>query len=318
MSSIVAAPDAAHGGEGWSPRLPSMANELGSLWGDCGSSSECGRLRRVALYRPGTELQSVESPAQAHWNELVELGKAREQFDHLVGVYEQNGVAVEIIEPRSVPGPNMMFVRDLFTMTPSGAILARLASPVRAGEEVLAAEFLAAKHIPILLSVTGTGVFEGPDLLFYAARRAFVGVGVRTNREGAEQVSTILRMLGIEVTIVETTYGCGHLDGVLSIVDRNKAIVFPKRLSYEAYRILGASGYEIHALADLSEAETCMAINMVALEPGRVLIPAGCPNTRKQLASIGVESIAVDLSEIMKGGGAMHCMTGILRRDPLD
>lgn len=318
MSNVMSGPDAAHGGDGWSPRLQSMADELGSLWGDCGSNSECGRLRRVALYRPGLELESVRSPAQAHWNELVHLAKAREQFDHLVGVYQQNGVTVDIIEPRRVPTPNMMFVRDLFAMTPSGAILARLASPVRAGEEVLAAEFLASRHIPILLSVTGTGVFEGPDVVFYAADRAFVGVGVRTNREGAQQVAAVLRTLGIDVTIVETTYGCGHLDGVVSIVDRNKAVVFPKRLSYEAYRILRATGYEVHALEDLSEAETHMAINMVALEPGRVLIPEGCPNTRKQLRGIGVESIAVELSEIMKGGGAMHCMTGVLRRDPID
>jgi arginine deiminase len=60
-----------------------------------------------------------------------------------------------------------------------------------------------------------------------------------------------------------------------------------------------------------------MCINVVALEPGKIIMPSGSPNTKKKLEEANVEVIEVELGEIMKGWGAIHCMSVFLNRDPI-
>lgn len=201
-------------------------------------------------------------------------------------------------------------------MTPEGAIICRLAGASRAGEEIKTASRLAELSVPILFTVHGHGTFEGPDLLFFGPRRAFVANSIRSNAEGVKQIAECLRFQQIEVVAVETTFGCGHLDGVVSLVDKDLAIIYPKHASYKLYETLGGADYEIIQLPDEQEARNGMPINMVALGPRRVLIPMGNPRTIDMLGRHGVDCIEVDLSEIMKAGGAVHCVTGILRREP--
>jgi N-dimethylarginine dimethylaminohydrolase len=92
---------------------------------------------------------------------IPDVGLARQQHDGLVEAYRDAGVSVFYVEPCDVPPPNQMFVADLFFMTPEGAILARPASTVRAGEERFVAERLAGLGIPIPRCVRGKGVFYG-------------------------------------------------------------------------------------------------------------------------------------------------------------
>ncbi len=55
----------------------------------------------------------------------------------------------------------------------------------------------------------------------------------------------------------------------------------------------------------------------MALEPGVVVMPAGNQRTQAAMEEAGIKVITVDVSEIMKGWGAIHCMTAFLRRDPI-
>jgi arginine deiminase len=70
-------------------------------------------------------------------------------------------------------------------------------------------------------------------------------------------------------------------------------------------------------LPDAAEAERGMSINMVAPEPGVVLMSAGNPQTRRALEDAGVTAVEVDVSELMKGAGGIHCMTGVLEREEI-
>lgn len=314
MSHQDCSPDAAHGGPGWVPRSRSSFEEIGKLWGACGQNSEYAKLLRVAMYRPGTELNDISDAAGAHWRATLNLDVARKQFDLLQETYFRHGVEVLEVSPIEKPTPNLMFMRDLFAMTRIGAILARPASDVRAGEEVIVSRFLAEHNIPVLLSVSGKGVFEGPDFMFFDTHSAFIGTGIRTNNEGARQVSLALEIQGVEVIPIQTTYGCGHLDGVLSIVGHKKAVLYPTRVSYKVFETLRSRGYSIIHLPDFAEAEKCMAINMVALEPDLVLITEQSYKTREALRDNSVSTVCLNLSELMKAGGAMHCLTGVIQR----
>ena len=62
------------------------------------------------------------------------------------------------------------------------------------------------------------------------------------------------------------------------------------------------------------EAKENLAINFVAIEPGTVVMPAGNPRSQELLEKNGIKVIPVDISEILKGYGAIHCCTAFLKR----
>ena len=53
---------AAYGGEGWSPRVAHLGEEIGTVWGNCGINTEWSRLKSVLLHRPGSELAASADP----------------------------------------------------------------------------------------------------------------------------------------------------------------------------------------------------------------------------------------------------------------
>jgi N-dimethylarginine dimethylaminohydrolase len=316
--ALEQAQDAAHGGEGWQSRAGATADELGSIWAACGVRSECGTLHAVLMHRPGAEIDGVADAATALWHALLDPECARDQHDRLADLYRQHGVAVYELGEAPLDKPNSYFCRDVFAMTPFGAILARPASASRAGEERQAAAALARIGVPILHSVFGTGTFEGADVAVVGDDLVFVAEGQRTDREGARQVAQAFRDAGVaQVEIVQLPYGCGHLDGMLNIIDRDLALIYPTQLPWRVYELLKGRGFRFLDVPDAGEARHGMAINMVPLAPGVVVMPAGNPITRAALEAAGVTCIEADVDELMKGAGSVHCMTGVIHRDPV-
>lgn len=306
--------NSAHGGDGWRPRAGDQAGDVGTIWVASGVASEVGRLRAVLMHRPGLELAAVTDAAAALWNELLEPELATHQHDMLTETYRSLGVKVHYRQADERATPNLFFARDHFFMTHEGAIISRMGSAARAGEERTSAAALAKLGVPILMSVHGSGTFEGADVVHLDQGVVLVAYGMRSNREGCRQVAAMLKDIGLEPVIVEMPYGTGHIDGGLAIVDRRKAIVRPYHCPYGAIEQLRRLGYELIEPPDEGEARRGSAINLVPIAPGVVVLPAGNPNTERALASHGVECHPVDVSELTKGGGAIHCMTGVIWR----
>jgi hypothetical protein len=104
-----------------------------------------------------------------------------------------------------------MFCADLFVMTPEGAILARPASTVRAGEERAVARRLADLGVPILKTLTGRAVFEGADLMWLDPATAIIARGLRTNQAAIDQIGGLLGEIGASLLAVDLPYGTMHL-----------------------------------------------------------------------------------------------------------
>ena len=62
------------------------------------------------------------------------------------------------------------------------------------------------------------------------------------------------------------------------------------------------------------EAKEKLAINFVALEPGLIVMPSGCPRSQELLEKNGIKVIPLCVDEILKGFGAMHCCSAFLKR----
>jgi len=306
---------AAYGGEGWAPRKVSLRYEIGTLWGHCGISNEWSTLKAVLLHRPGRELTASQDANAVQMLAPLDITKAQQQHDAIAQVYTQSGASVHYIDPSEAALPNQMFVADLFFMTPEGAILGRPASTIRAGEERYVAHRLAALGIPILCSVRGEGTFEGADALWLDKRTVMLAKGLRTNSEGATQVTAILNQMGITVISVDLPYGTMHLMGMLRFADRDLALAWPERLAHTAVEALRRLGYQVYFLPAEREAVNGFALNFVTLGPRSILMPGGNPITQQFYENLGIKCHTVATDELAKAAGAIGCLSGIIQRD---
>jgi arginine deiminase len=306
---------AAFGGAGWSPRTASLQEELGTVWASCGQAWEWTRLKAVLLHRPSAELEDIDDPDRVQMLDRPDPQRAGAQHDALAQAYRDAGVAVHYVEPQGKPTPNQMFVADLLFMTPSGAIVARPASTVRAGEERQVARRLADLGIPILASVHGRGTFEGADALWLDPETVLLGIGLRTNAEGAEQVAAVLGRLGVRAITVTLPYGSMHLMGAVRIVDRDLAIVWAGRVPYVAVKALAERGYRVVSVPDEEEVRRGLALNFVTLGPREIVMPAGNPVSQRFYEGLGIVCRTVPMDEIHKAAGGIGCLTGVLARE---
>ena len=305
---------AAYGGPGWPAREASLADELGSVWSRCGIDSEYATLQAVLLHRPGAELFEVADADEHLMLEAPDAALCGAQHDAMADAYRANGVQVVYVDPGSAP-PNQMFCADLFAMTPSGAIVGRPASTVRAGEERWIARRLADCGVPILRSVGGTGTFEGADLCWLAPGAAMIGRGLRTNTEGAVQVAATLAEIGVETLVVDLPHTSMHLMGEVRFADRDLAFARPGRIPWTALEALRKHGYEVRFFPDDHEMVRGFGHNFVTLGPRRVLMPEGCPILRAAYEDAGIECVTVELGEIHKCAGGIGCLSGVVTRE---
>jgi len=308
-------------GERWFPDSATFADEMPALWGDWYCDSECGTLRSVLLHRPGAEVERIgpDTYERYRFRAPFDAPAARAEQDALAQLYASHGVDVHYVQGQRTDRPNAMYLRDLVLMTPEGAIVCRPAFGARRGEERAVAATLAALGVPILKTINGDGYFEGACAMWLDRDTVLLGHGSRSNDSGCAQVERELRGIGVS-TIIHTQipYGSIHLDGFLNVVDRDTVLTFPWHLAYDCAKAMLDRGFRILEATDIDEIKGGMALNGVALAPGRFVMPAGNPNTRALLEGAGVEVIEQPMDHVMAGWGSIHCQTAFLRRDPIE
>jgi N-dimethylarginine dimethylaminohydrolase len=269
-------------------------------------------LEGLYLLREAIESATARLAAQRATPEETQV------LQELAQAYERAGVTVHYVDPAGPVPPNMMFVADLLFMTPEGAIVGRPASTVRAGEEVHVARRLTEVGIPILRTIRGTATFEGADAAWLDPFTVLLATGLRTNAEGAAQVTALLREMSVDVVQVGLPYGAMHLMGTLRFAGPDLAIAWPGRVPYAAVEALRARGYTVLFLPDASGDETVrrMALNFVTLSARHILMAAGSAATQRFFESVGITCETVAVSELVKAAGGIACLTGVLERDP--
>jgi len=303
-------------GERWFANQATFKEDMPRIWGDWGVNSEIGKLRAVLMRRPGHEIENMERTyAKYRWKAPMDPVKAREEHDRLAQIYRDHGVQVYYVEETG-DYPNALFCRDLLLMTPEGAIITRPAIEVRRGEEKYVAQACAKIGVPIIKTINGSATFEGACVLWVDSESVLLGLGNRCNAEGARQVEAELRNMGVKnFCYTQIPYGHAHLDGNMNIADKDVAVIFPWETPHETAVFLLDRGFRLVECQWPEEAEGTGGINFVALEPGKIVMPAGNPRTKDAIEKAGVEVIEVDIDELQKGWGAIHCMTAFLKRD---
>jgi N-dimethylarginine dimethylaminohydrolase len=302
----------------WLSLETSITEDFSEYWGGVwGSDSEVGKLRAVLLRRPGKEIEGIEDPEKCRWLGVMDCEKAREQHDTLAALYRSQDVEVHYVENMREDKPNALFMRDNVLMTPQGAIVGRQAMACRRGEERYAAEALAQLGVPILRTVSGRGIFETACCLWVDAGTVIIGTGNRANKEGARQIEETLLSMGVENFLhLPIPYGYAHIDSIISFVDKKTAVFDPARLPWDVWTELKNRDFKLFEAPSAHETKD-LALNFVALAPGSILMAARFPATKEFLQSRGIAVIEVEIGELRKGWGSLHCMTATLKRDSI-
>jgi len=246
-----------------------------------------------------------ESPA--------DIKVAQAQHRELVSAYEHFGVRVHAYPPEPEL-PMQVYARDSSVMTPYGAIITAMADVWRRGENFAAIRTYERLGIPIYDMVTA-GTFEGGDFNVIEDRCVLIGCGgARTTEEGARQVASWFQKEGWETRLAFFDQYYVHIDlMVVPIAERLTAVCLtctePGIVTW-----LKSKGHEI---IDVPFADTmALGCNFMSLGKARVILPRSSRTLAEQLQARGFEVAAIDMSEISKTGGGIHCMAQALRRDP--
>ena len=302
-------------GERWFPKESFFEDDMNEYWGDFGVCSEVDTLKAVLMRRPGKEIEDFNAREVRFSDEHVDVDLMRRQHDEVADIYREFGVKVFYVENQREDRPNAVYCRDLVFMTPEGAIVTRPATASRRGEEKYAARKLGEIGVPIIRTICGSATFEGAMAMWIDRHTVVLASGVRTNREGYEMVESELRRMGVtDVLHMQIPYGHAHIDGLLNMASHDVAMIHASQVPYDVCDALKKKGIKLLECPSRVEAKEQLAINYVAIEPGLVVMPAGCPRSQELLEKNGIKVITVEFDQILRGFGAMHCCTAFLKR----
>ena len=318
---------AAYHGPGWRSRPGRHEDDLapGGTWAPLRVSRDFDRLTDVTLHCPPAALLTAGEPDALQHLERLDHTALRRDMDALTEAYGALGVTVHELPAPEPPGrnpyrgANAMYARDLLWMTKAGAVIPRMASAVRAGEELQTLRLCARLGIPVARTIGADGVFEGADAQWLRSDLVAVGLGARTNDAGARQVADEARQQGAQVLQLSVPTGVQHLLGVLQVLDTDLLAARTSVMDPGEVGHLRDLGFTVVDIPESDEVRTHLAFNFVTVAPRAVLMPTGSPDTAALLARHGVECVArVPIPELVKGAGGIACATGILARTSQD
>ena len=285
-----------------------------------GVNAQTGVLADVLLGKPDhfrwVPLNSISAVNQANAEQFgyrFDAQKAMQQHQRMVEVYETNGVRCHFVEADEGL-PSSVFTRDSSFMTPWGAVVTSVQTPVRRQDYSVVSDFYRNAGIPIWKWVTADH-FEGGDFVIIKPGVTLLGwSGDRSTKAGAEQVAGWMRDKGWEAFIVPIPPQFVHMDAVVVMLEKGLALVCEDALPSYAIDWLDDQGIEriVVPYAD------CVKLggNIVSLGNKRVLSMSHNVNVNRVLTEAGFEVTAVDYDMFALGGGGVHCSCHELKRVP--
>jgi dimethylargininase len=223
---------------------------------------------------------------------------AREQHEAYCRTLERLGLSLVRLGPDPA-FPDSTFVEDTAIVTARGAILTRPGAKSRAGE-VPAVGAALRRWFPEASEIVAPGTVDGGDVC-EAGDHFFIGLSQRTNREGAAQLAEWLGRLGFtsETIDIRKLPGLLHLKTGLSWLGERRLLATDELAGHEALR-----GYELARTPKGEEyAANCIRIN------DAVLVARRFPATSALLGALGLEVVALDMSEFQKMDGGLSCLS---------
>ena len=253
-----------------------------------------------------------------------------------------NNTGVEAVYTHS-PLMNLYFTRDQSITTPRGHIIAQMNSTQRADETQIVALCYEQLGVKPILTIIGDGRLEGGDYL-RGGTISYIGCGMRTNLEAIEQIMRADAFGHDTVAVVNDHKWWQmqmHLDTYFNIIDKDLCTLVesryhakegePEWVTVDLYtRKQGEKDYtlsqrEVPFVEFLEqrgfsiipiklEDELHYANNFLTIAPRHIMAVGNqSRELQRALAKHGVKVEWIPLETLIKGYGAAHCMTQVIR-----
>jgi dimethylargininase len=250
---------------------------------------------RAILRRPGKSY--VNGITTSHEGAPV-LDLALAQHAAYAEALKSLGLSITVLEADEAY-PDGTFVEDAAIVTPTEGVVTRPGAPSRAGETA-AIETALGAHFSHLHHITAPGTVDGGDIC-ETDDGFLIGVSARTNAEGARQLADILAGFGIRGVIVDIRpiEGLLHLKTGISYLGEGRMAV-----AEDLAQLPFLKAYEpVVVPKDEAYAANCIAVN------GKVIVAAGYPKFTETLVRLGLEPLALEMSEFRKMDGGLSCLS---------
>jgi dimethylargininase len=221
--------------------------------------------------------------------------KACEQHDRYIGALEKCGLKVTVLDADE-RYPDSVFVEDTAVVTDRCAIIANPGAASRRGEVHEVEEVLSGLYEDVD-RIVSPGSLDGGDVL-QVGDHFYVGLTRRTNWEGAEQLSEVLRGYGFTTSFVELRRFL-HLKTGVAYLGGNDLVVAGELVANDELE-----GFDkIFVTPEEEYCANCIRVN------DQVLVAGGCERTKEKIVERGYEVIELEMSEFRKVDGGLTCLS---------
>jgi dimethylargininase len=233
----------------------------------------------------------------------VDLGKpdydlALRQHDDYCRALKSCGIDLIRLAPDE-RHPDSTFVEDTAIVTGRRVVITRPGAASRLGEVDQIANVLRGLDSD-LKTIVEPGTVDGGDVC-EAGEHFFIGISQRTNEAGATQLVRTLESFGYSSSLIDIRglSNILHLKSGMAYLGANRLVVIEALSKLKEF-----SCYErVHVNSVEEYAANCLWIN------DRVLIAAGFPGLKRQLADLSYSTIALEMSEFQKMDGGLSCLS---------
>lgn len=236
--------------------------------------------------------------------ESVDRARAMSQWQDLVVTYLRSGVFVEIIEPKKEV-PDMVFATDQGISYEKGILLSNFRYAERQPETKYYQKWFADHNYP-LQQIPKKYTLEGGECLSWGDY-LLVGTGFRSHPEAPKILQKYLQQTVVGLELVDPMFY--HLDTCLFPLNDQVVFYYPKAFSARAIKQLKKL---VPDLQEFTEEEVFgFAANSVVV--GRtVVMQKNNPTFAERVRAYGYTVKELDVSEFIKSGGGIHCLTFVL------
>lgn len=287
-----------------------------------GCQSMTGKLRTVLIKKPENAFRNQQylEAEFAHYGYLgcPDLQKVQQEFAVFEDLIRKNADTVYYLPYDEAAGMDSIYTHDTVKVTKKGAIYFPMGKELRQGEPGATRKYLESLGIPTLGIIGGTGKMEGGDVVWLDEETVAIGRGYRTNAEGIRQFQELTADLVTEIITIPMPHGegaeaCLHLMSIISMVDRDLAVVYSRYMPVFFRELLLEREIKLVEVPD--EEYDLLGSNVLSLGGRRCIVLQGSPRTKAALLEAGAEVMEYSGRNLSYfGTGGPTCLTCPLLR----
>ncbi len=231
----------------------------------------------------------------------VDVVKAKKQWQELVDTYTSLGIQVEVIAQKPEL-PDMVFTADQALIIGKTAYLSHFRFAERQPESAVFEKWFLENGYSVQ-PISDQYYFEGGECVHWQDMY-FVGTGFRAQKEACPQLAEMIKKTVQPLTLIDERFY--HLDTCLLVLDDENAFYYPQAFDSASQKLLLET---IPNLIEFTESEALgFAANSVVTER-TVITQKGNERFFQKLHALKYQPIEIDISEFIKSGGGIHCLT---------